>query len=151
MSTIYVGNIRGAIRDITITDSSPSSGTAIFSVAVEMVNTTASMSITDTTMTATNTPTGNAVALTLGTTTLPHLDNINTYTAGAQQNDGVEIGFGAKAVIRNSWIYISGAGHSVTGNPGSRLVTSTVNGATSAMAGRCDLVLDVANNPYVRT
>jgi Pectinesterase len=150
-ATIFVGNIRGEIRDITITNTGRSSGNVIDSVAVDMVNTTSEMSIVDTTMTATNAPTANAAGVYLEFTSMPHIDNINIYTSGAGTNYGVKLFPGATAVIRNSWIYISGPGNSVAGNAQSRLVTSTVNGVTSGMVNRCDLVLDVGNNPYICT
>ncbi len=151
-ATMFVeGNVSSEIRDITITNSGSSSGAGFNSVAVELLNVTAEMSIVDTTMTATAAPTGTAFGLMIGLSTMPHIDSINTYTTGAGFNAGVYMFTGSSAVIRNSWLYTSGPGFSMVGTAQSRLVTSTVNGVTSAMTGRCDLVLDVANNPVTCT
>jgi hypothetical protein len=118
-------------------------------VAVELASVTALMSIVDTTMTATNAADASAFALWIIDSEQPHIDGVNTYTAGAGYNRGIFIeAASGHVVIRNSWIYIAGPGFSVVGNDLSRLVSSTVNGATFAMVGRCDLVVDVLNNPY---
>jgi hypothetical protein len=149
-STVYVtGNTSTEIRDITITNSGAFSGGTQSAVAVELFQATAETSIVDTTMTATAGPAVLAIALMILASTQPHIDNINTYTTGAGNNIGVEIVSGSTAVIRNSWIYVSGPGNSVFGNAQSRLETSTVGGPTSGMAGRCDAVLDLASNPYL--
>jgi len=148
-STVYAsGGLSSEIRDLTITNSG---GPVAFSSAVELNGVTAAMSIVDTTLTATNPTAGTtSTALQIVGSVQPHIDTINTYTAGAPvSNDGVSVFAGGAVVIRNSWIYISGTGYSVRGNGDTRLVSSTVNGATTSMSGRCDLVLDVLNNPVV--
>ena len=144
-STIYVsGAVSTEIRHITITNTG---GPADLSYAVALFNATAATSIVDTTMTATNGPTATAMALYLLNPGLPHIDRINTYTTGAAFNAGVYVFNSGRVIVRNSWLYISGPGFSFSGYGQSRLVTSTINGATLNMSGKCDLVVDVFNNP----
>ena len=145
-STIYVsGNVSAEIRDITITNSG---GPAAGSFAVLLLNASAGMSIVDTTMTATNSPTSAAIALGVSSSDLPHIDRIRTYTADAGFNVGVYVENSGHVIVRNSWLYTSGSGKSFIGNGQSRLVTSTINGVSSGMLNKCDLVVDVNNNPY---
>jgi len=146
-STIFAnGNISAEIRNITITNSG---GPAHASYAVELDSVTAAMSLVDTTMTAANSTIGaDAGALAIVDSELPHIDRINTYTATASYNIGVVVIGSGHVIIRNSWLYTSGAGTSFHGNGLSRLATSTVNGNTVNMSGDCDLVLTVVNTPY---
>jgi hypothetical protein len=147
-STIYgSGGLSAEIRNVTITNSG---GPAPHSVAVELTSVTATMSIVDTTMTATSNDT-TATGLMLTSSELPHIDDINVYVAGAPTNLGVAVYGGGHVVVRNSWLYISGQGASFAGNAGSRLDSSTVNGITVNLIDQCDAVLTVFNTPYTCT
>ncbi len=148
------GNIHGEIRDITITNNG---GANLDDAAIALYSVTAEFSIVDTTLTATNTANGStATGMKIGgTSNQPHIDNINIYLVAPNFGNG----FGVQVlsstgpvVIRNSWIYATGAASSnprsfYSAGANARLVTSTINGAIVNMAGRCDLVLDVLNNP----
>ena len=139
------GLVHSELRNLTVTNSGGGNG----SIGVSLTNVTAAMSIVDTTITASNaSPFSGGFGLYLTGSVQPHLDALNVYIniiGGYAVYAGF---FGNIVVVRNSWIY-STAGPSV-GAGGSlvRLVASTVNGSTTGLSGRCDLVVDVSGNPF---
>jgi hypothetical protein len=145
-TVVVSGDIDVEIRDLTVTNTNT---TNVFSTALLVNDAGASVSVVDTTLTATASATdGNARGAFFANSDVPHIDGINVFVSGAASNVGVTI-TGSPVVIRNSWIYISGPGFSVQNvAPSARLVTSTVNGNTSGMSGECDLVLTVVVTPY---
>ncbi|MEO6126168.1 MAG: pectinesterase family protein [Ilumatobacteraceae bacterium] len=139
------GPVHSELRNLTVTNSGGGNGP----IGVSLTNVTAAMSIVDTTITAANaSPFSGGFGLYLTGSVQPHLDALNVYI-NITGSYAVYAGFfGNIVVVRNSWIY-STAGPSV-GAGGSlvRLVASTVNGNTTGLSGRCDLVVDVSGNPF---
>lgn len=147
-STVNVnGDISSEIRNITLTNTG---GAANVAVALELYQATSRFSVVDTTLTATNanSPSFSAMAMWVGGgSNQPHVDNINTYTAGAPTNYGVYYFSGNALTIRNSWMYVAGAGYSVYVNAsGIRIVDSMLNGPTLGAASRCFDVFDINND-----
>lgn len=142
------GPLHMELRDLTVTNNGGPGTTAI---GLMLSGVGATTSIVDTTITATEDTSDAAQALYIEAAAQPHLDRLNVYVAGASSNIGIMVNYpGSYVVVRNSWVYSTGTSI-FNGSTSVRLVTSTVNGTTLLMSGRCDLVLDINGSPFTCT